>query len=95
MIGTRISSLSVKITFASVLLVCSVAASGIVIHVDANAPGANDGTSWEDAYNYMQDALVEANSLSPPVEIRVAGGTYKPDQGGGQPLGGRSCSFGL
>jgi hypothetical protein len=65
-----------------------------MIYVDANVPDGN-GTSWADAYQYLQDGLVAANSLSPPVEIRVAKGTYKPDQGGGQPPGGRSCSFGL
>ncbi|MCK4294809.1 MAG: hypothetical protein KAY65_16540 [Planctomycetes bacterium] len=48
------------------------AAEGQVIHVDADAIGANDGSSWENAHNYLQDALADANSMLKPVEIRVA-----------------------
>ena len=56
-------------------------AEGKITYVDTDAIGANDGSSWENAYNYLQDALVDANSMPKPVEIRVAQGTYKPDQG--------------
>jgi len=31
---------------------------GKIIHVNDDATGANNGTSWEDAYVYLQDALV-------------------------------------
>jgi parallel beta-helix repeat protein len=51
-----------------------------IIYVDDDAVGANDGASWEDAYVYLQDALVDANSTEKPVEIRVAQGIYKPHQ---------------
>ena len=47
-----------------------------VIYVDANSPGANDGSSWSDAYNYLQDALMFAAAGD---QIRVAQGVYKPD----------------
>ncbi|MCH7884030.1 MAG: hypothetical protein IIC01_02170, partial [Planctomycetes bacterium] len=29
----------------------------LVLYVDANAPGLNDGSSWEDAYQDLQAAL--------------------------------------
>jgi phosphotriesterase-related protein len=51
-----------------------------IIYVDDDAAGANDGSSWENAYVYLQDALTDANSAEKPVEIRVAQGAYKPHQ---------------
>ena len=52
-----------------------------VIYVDDDASPGGTGLSWETAYKYLQDALVDANSMAKPVEIWVAEGTYKPDQG--------------
>jgi hypothetical protein len=66
-----------------------------IIYVDDDAAGANDGSSWEDAYVYLQDALVDANSTEKPVEIRVAQGIYKPDQGANQTLGDLEATFQL
>ncbi len=60
--------------------VCS-AAAGKIIYVDDTATGNNDGTSWENAYIYLQEALADANDSEKPVEILVAQGTYKPDGG--------------
>jgi predicted outer membrane repeat protein len=55
-----------------------------VIYVDADAgfPGADDGSSWADAFKYLQDALRVARSGD---QILVAKGIYKPDQGAYQP----------
>lgn len=65
------------------------------IYVDDDATGANNGTSWVNAYNYLQDGLVDANSAEKPVEIRVAKGTYKPDSGAYQIHGNREATFQL
>jgi hypothetical protein len=70
-------------------------AKGKIIYVDDDANGLNDGTSWQNAYNYLQDALADANSSQKLVEIRVAQGVYKPDQGGGQTPGDRTATFQL
>jgi parallel beta-helix repeat protein len=67
---------------------------GKVIYVDDDANGANDGTSWTDAYMYLQDALVDAETADKPVEIRVAQGIYKPYRGN-QLLGYREATFQL
>jgi len=77
------------------LVVARTAASAGIVYVDANAPGANNGTSWEDAYVFLQDALAEAEIAEKPVEIRVAQGIYKPDRGTGITPGDREATFRL
>jgi len=63
------------------------------IFVDADATGAkNNGTSWADAYKYLQDALAKAVSGN---EILVAEGKYRPDRGRGQKLGDQTATFQL
>ena len=48
-----------------------------VLYVDADAAGAGDGSSWCDAYTYLQDALAAADASGGTVtEVRVAQGVY-------------------
>lgn len=59
------------------------------LFVDDDANGLGNGSSWDDAYRYLQDALADASSLKTTVEIRVARGTYRPDQSLAHPEGTR------
>jgi predicted outer membrane repeat protein len=77
------------------LMSCNIALADKIIYVDDDATGANNGSSWQNAYKYLQDALTDANAAEKPVEIRVAQGTYKPDQGAGQTAGNRNATFQL
>ncbi len=86
-------NLTVRLVATALLFgVSCTAAVGQIIYVDADANGLNDGSSWTDAYNYLQDALADANSGD---EIWVAEGIYKPDQGGGKTPGDRTATFQL
>jgi hypothetical protein len=69
-----------------------------VIYVDANAPGpTHDGSSWANAYKYLQDALADAGSAAKPIEILVAQGIYTPDSNSADPNGSgdRTATFQL
>ncbi len=60
-----------------------------VIYVDDDAPAGGNGRSWATAYRHLQDALVPLmlRSSDWPLEVRVAQGTYKPDQNNANPEG--------
>ncbi len=66
-------------------------------YVDDDAAGNNDGSSWSNAYTYLQDALAYAESNGDINEIRVAQGIYKPDQNSVNPngTGNREATFQL
>ncbi len=55
-----------------------------VIYVNGTAGGANDGSSWPNAFAVLQDALDAARVAgNVDAEIWIAAGTYKPDRGTG------------
>ncbi|MCK4293569.1 MAG: right-handed parallel beta-helix repeat-containing protein, partial [Planctomycetes bacterium] len=56
--------------------ICCAVAAGRIVYVDTDAAGTNDGSTWTDAYRYLQDALMIASAGD---EIRVAQGVYRPD----------------
>ncbi len=76
-------------------MLLSISACAKTIYVDKDATGANDGTSWGNAYVYLQDALADANLAAKPVDIRVAQGVYRPDRGDGIARTDRAASFQL
>jgi hypothetical protein len=75
-----------------VLLTTAPTFAGHTIYVDDDATGNNDGSSWTDAFNFLQDALAIAYSGD---EIWVAQGIYKPDQGASITPGDREATFQL
>lgn len=64
------------------------------IYVDGDAQGANNGTSWTDAFVSLQDALAFANA-NDVVWVASASQSYLPDIGQGLTKGDRNLSFNL
>ncbi len=67
-------------TGITLLLTASAAGGQTVLFVDDSAPRGGDGSSWDMACRFLQDGLAAAAGAMPPVEVRVAQGTYKPDR---------------
>ena len=63
-----------------------------VYYVDARAKDIKSGSSWANAFVYLQDALAAATAGS---EIHVAKGTYRPDEGAGMTPGDPTAAFQL
>jgi len=78
---------------AAFLIACTATAQP-TWYVDDDAPLGGDGTSWDTAFKHLQDALWVALAGD---EIRVAQGTYKPDQdeAGNVTPGARETPFSL
>lgn len=89
--GKRANLKTWLVISALFVMMCTPAiASGATIYVDATMSG--DGSSWADAFKYLQDALSVAVSGD---EIRVAEGIYIPDRSLANPKGSgaRAAAF--
>jgi len=101
---SRLSSLTVQgVTMlrygvrGGVLFACLMAATvqgQTIVYVDDDAAPGGDGTGWPTAHRYLQDALSAARNGG---EIRVAQGTYRPDEAAADPggSGDRATTFQL
>lgn len=58
--------------------------AGSTLFVDDSVTSSGLGSSWSDALKYIHDAVDIASDCAGITEIRVAGGTYYPDEGIGQ-----------
>lgn len=65
----RLALLFVFMTFTGIILTAQ-----NIVHVNANATGENDGTSWIDAYTNLKTAITSTSSG----QIWVAAGRYTP-----------------
>ncbi len=73
------------------VLVASLTPAGAqsILHVDPRSPQDGAGQAWETAFHYPTDALAAATAGD---EIRIAQGTYRPDQSRAVPGGSNSRS---
>ena len=82
------------ISLFSLVLFVSTTAHSKIIYVDSDVTGVKDGSSWQNAYQYLQDALSAVQSGD---EIHVAQGIYTPDSNSVNPNGSedRDATFQL
>ena len=58
----RTAVVGLGVWLSAALVASSAAGSGPIVFVDTNATGANDGSSWTDAYTEVQAALADARN---------------------------------
>lgn len=66
---------------------------GSIIYVKKDTSGRKDGSSWENAFNNLQDAIVFSGGCRNKSEIWVTEGTFYPDEGPGIANNDRSATF--
>lgn len=66
-----------------------------ILYVDTNQDGNGGGADWANAFATLQEALTTARNVPGIHEIRVAQGTYQPDDGNTATPGDRKASFEL
>lgn len=70
------------------LLLSAAAEAGQVVHVDDDAVPGGDGSTWNTAYRFLQDAIAAAsNPRNGIAEVRIAQGLYRPDRDEVNPAG--------
>ena len=76
------------------LVVASIASAAEIIYVDDDASAGGDGSTWDTAFKYLQDGMAVTSYGD---EIRVAQGSYIPDQNSVNPsgTGDREATFQL
>ncbi len=90
--GSIMSFRSSPIMMVLVVMLMAVPGWAIDIHVDSDAPGPHTGSTWINAYVYLQDALAVAQYGD---TIKVGQGHYWPDQGTVPHIEGRHAAFHL
>lgn len=85
-----------NLLFILICLSIVIPCSAKIIYVDDDAPGG-DGSSWGNAYKYLQEGLAKASSDPNVSEIWVGQGTYLPDANSLVPdgTGDREATFQL
>ena len=62
-------------------VISGLAHGGAILFVDDDAPPGGDGTTWDTAYRFLQDALTTASDPDEGIIlVRVGQGTYVPSQ---------------
>ena len=81
------------LTLILTIFTSALAMGQTIVYVDSAATGANNGTSWSNAYKFLSSAISAAQGGSGAYIIRVAKGKYYPT--GAQTGTNRTVSFDL